>query len=216
MNKIKAYLVVSRFKENVDWIRNYTDNYIIYNKGDDDLYDFKQIKRPNIGGNQYDICQFIYENYENLPDLIAFCQGNPFDHCPQKDFNRLIYNGYYTNLFSTHCGVNFPNGIFTEIDDGLLCTRLKDVCPNTSECKVSSFDEFANSIFENYLSVRILSFPPGSQFIVEKERCLYYSRSFWKNLMEFVNTDIGVNGGREAHILERAMQLIFETRFKEK
>jgi hypothetical protein len=34
--------------------------------------------------------------------------------------------------------------------------------------------------------------------------------------MEFINTDVGVNGGREAHVLERAMQLIFETRFKEK
>jgi hypothetical protein len=61
-----------------------------------------------------------------------------------------------------------------------------------------------------------LSFPPGSQFIVEKERCLFYSKKFWKNLMDFINTDVGVNGGRETHVLERAMQLIFETRFKEK
>jgi hypothetical protein len=34
--------------------------------------------------------------------------------------------------------------------------------------------------------------------------------------MSFINTDIGINGGREAHIVERCMQLIFETTFKEK
>ena len=34
--------------------------------------------------------------------------------------------------------------------------------------------------------------------------------------MDFISADIEVNGGRESHVLERAMQLIFETRFKEK
>lgn len=207
--KIKSFLVVSRFKENVEWVHNYTNEYVIYNKGEDLPDDFKQLKQPNFGGNQYDIFHFIYENYYNLPDLIAFCQGNPFDHCSEIDFNRLIYNEYYTNLFSTHAGENFQSGIFFEANDNFY---LK--CSNA--CKVSSFDEFASSIFENYLPIRILSFPPGSQFIVEKERCLYYSRAFWKNLMKFINTDIGLNGGRESHVVERAMQLIFETRYKEK
>lgn len=215
MKKIKAFLVVSRFKENVDWIRDYTNNYIVYNKGEDPLYNFKQIKRPNFGGNQYDICHFIYENYENLPDLIAFCQGYPFDHCPIENFNQLIYNQYYTNLFSTHAGINYPNGFINE-DNNNYYIYTHGVCPAVSTCKVTSFDEFANSIFENYKTNHQISFPPGSQFIVEKERCIFYSRKFWKNLMDFINSDIGVNGGREAHVLERVMQLIFETRFKEK
>jgi len=214
MKKTNSFLVVSRYKENVDWIHNYTDNYIVYNKGDDFLYDFKQIKRPNFGGNQYDICHFIYKNYENLPDLIAFCQGYPFDHCPIKDFDRLIQNKYYTNLFSVHANVNYPSGFINEVNDSWY---LND--PNVSvvmTCKVSSTDEFANSIFENYLTNHLISFPPGSQFIVEKERCLYYSKRFWNNIMKFINSNVNVNGGKEAHVLERMMQLIFETRFKEK
>ncbi len=214
MKKTNSFLVVSRYKENVDWIHNYTDNYIVYNKGDDLLYDFKQIKRPNFGGNQYDICHFIYKNYENLPDLIAFCQGYPFDHCPIKDFDRLIQNQYYTNLFSVHANVNYPSGFINEPNNNwyLYCPA---VC-TTPTCKVSSTDEFANSIFENYTPNEFTSFPPGSQFIVEKERCLHYSKRFWNNIMKFINSDVGSNGGKEAHVLERMMQLIFETRFKEK
>ena len=213
--KTKSFLVVSRFKENVEWVHNYTNEYVIYNKGEYLPDNFKQLKRPNFGGNQYDICQFIYENYYNLPDLIAFCQGNPFDHCTIEDFNQFIYNEYYTNLFSVHVGINYPSGFIIESNNNFYIYAY-DVCPSVTTCKVSSFDEFANSIFKNYKTNHLLSFPPGSQFIVEKERCLFYSKKFWKNLMEFINTDVGVNGGREAHVLERAMQLIFETRFKEK
>jgi len=214
MKKTNAFLVVSRYKENVDWIHNYTDNYIVYNKGDDLLYDFKQIKRPNFGGNQYDIFHFIYKNYDCLPDLIAFCQGNPFDHCAKSDFDRWIYNPYYTRLFSTHANFDFSSGIYTEANDNPFLNPEWNV--NLPPCKVSSFDVFAKSIFENYIPQNSLTFPPGSQFILEKERCLYYSKNFWKKLMEFINNDVGVNGGREAHLVERVMQLIFETRFKEK
>ena len=214
MNKIKSFLVVSRYKENVDWILDYTDNYIVYNKGDDLLFNFKQIKRPNFGANQYDIFHFIYTNYDYLPDLMTFCQGNPFDHCTKSDFDKWIYNPYYTILFSTHVGFDFRSGIFTELNSNPYLNPT--FMPHLPPCKVTSFDEFANSIFEDYSSQSFLTFPPGSQLTVEKERCLYYSKNFWLKLMNFINNDVGLNGGREAHVVERAMQLIFETRFKEK
>ena len=34
--------------------------------------------------------------------------------------------------------------------------------------------------------------------------------------MEVICDEIGMNGGREAHIVERSMQIIFENKYKEK
>ena len=55
MKKIKAFLVISRFNEDVSWINDYTSNYIIYNKGEKLPKPYKQKLLPNFGANQYDI-----------------------------------------------------------------------------------------------------------------------------------------------------------------
>lgn len=210
MSYTNIYFVISRYKENIEWIKSYTENYIIYNKGEE-LTGYNQILKPNFGANQYDLCSFIYENYSNLPDLIAFVQGDPFDHCLPDRFNLLITNKKFTPLFGDK---NYPNGEYYENNTSWYING--EFNSHKPPCKVSNFDEFANIIFENYTRQEKLIFPPGSQFIVEKERCTYYSKNFWKKIMDFINTDIGMNGGREAHIVERCMQMIFETTFKER
>jgi hypothetical protein len=208
--KLKSFLVISRFSEDVNWINELTDNYIIYNKGNK-LEGFKQKLVPNIGANQYDIFSFIYENYDNLPDLIAFMQGDPFDHCLKSRFDELIYNESFTSLFGD---INYPDGVYYESNNNWYMNPTHFSPPPS---KFSSFDEYMNFIFEDYTHLDTLIFPPGSQIIVEKERCLYYSRNFWKKLMDDVICNVvGMNGGIEAHIVERSIQIIFENKFKEK
>lgn len=206
---IKAFVVVSRYKESVEWVKSLTDNYIIYNKGES-LPNFKQMLCENIGANQYDIVRFIYDNYDNLPDLIAFLQGDPFDHCLVDRFYDLIRRDSFTPIFGDR---NYPSGEYFE--------------PNTSwylhepwqshkpPCKFASFDDYCRYLFSDYAGSANLVFPPGSQFLVEKQRCLFYSRSFWKKIMDIIPTQPGINGGREAHIIERSLQLIFENKYSE-
>jgi hypothetical protein len=210
MNKPEAFIVVSRYKENMDWIKSLTDNYLIYNKGES-LDEFKQQLVPNFGGNQYDIFRFIYDNYENLPNLIAFVQGDPFDHCLSDRFYDLIYNNSFTKLFGDK---NYPSGIYYETNTSWYINAEFNI--NRPPCKFENFDQYASTIFENYTHLEILNFPPGSQFIVEKERCLFYSKYFWKRLMDIIPNEIGLNGGRETHMIERSIQIIFENIYKEK
>ena len=76
-------------------------------------------------------------------------------------------------------------------------------------CKFDSYDDFMNSLFSNYQHVDWIRFTPGSQYIVTKEDCLRYSKTFWQHLMNiFPFTD--VNGGTEAHLVERALWYIFK------
>jgi len=216
LKKPKAFLVISRYKENVEWIKSLTDNYIIYNKGEELSIEYKQIVAPNFGGNQYDIFRYIYDNYDNLPDLIAFVQGDPYDHCIPERFNTLIYNESFTLLFGDP---RYPDGnlggqpYWEQNSSWYINEPFNSHKP---PCKFSSFDDFANHMFSDYTHQPTVTFPPGSQFIVEKERCLHYSKNFWKKIMEAVCQEIGMNGGRETHIIERAMQMIFENKFNER
>jgi hypothetical protein len=59
MKELKAFLVISRFNEDISWINDYTSNYIIYNKGEELPPSFKQKLLPNFGANQYDIFKYI-------------------------------------------------------------------------------------------------------------------------------------------------------------
>ena len=217
----KAYLVVSRYKEDVSWIKNLTSKYIIYNKGEKLPDSYNQICLPNFGANQYDIFHFIYENYDNLPDLIAFVQGDPFDHCLIERFNKLIYNEDFTLLFGDK---TYPDGNLNGLpywehnNSWYINEPWNGHKPN---CKFSDFYDYINHIFEDYVDAKIngesvVIFPPGSQILVEKERCLFYSKNFWKKLMNSICDVEGMNGGREAHIIERSIKIIFENKFKEK
>lgn len=210
MNQPKAFIVVSRYKENLDWLIKLTDNYIVYNKGEE-VPGIKQKMVPNFGANQYDIFSFIYDNYENLPDLIAFMQGDPYDHCLPDRFNSLIYNEEYTLLFGDK---NYPDGNYFEDNNSWY---IASHCQTHNiGCKFSSFDQYAQYIFENYEHETRLTFPPGSQILVEKERCLFYSKKFWKTLLDLIPTDPNINGGTEAHIIERSINLIFQNKYKER
>jgi hypothetical protein len=211
MKKPKALLVISRYNEDINWIKSLTDDYIIYNKGEELSLDYKQLILPNFGANQYDIFHYIYENYDNLPNLIAFMQGNPFDHCLSDRFNELIYNEQFTPLFGD---AYYPDGNYSEDNNNWYINA--EFNNNKPPSKFSSFDEYMEFLFEDYIYQDKVIFPPGSQLIVEKERCLFYSKEFWKKLMSIPSDVIGANGGREAHIIERSIQIIFENKYKEK
>ena len=77
----KNFLVVSNYNNDIGWVSEYTNNYIIYNKSENtetikNLDSKKIIKSPNIGYNFYDYFTFIINNYNNLPENIIFVKGN--------------------------------------------------------------------------------------------------------------------------------------------
>src|SRR5574343_45482 len=93
-----SFFVVSRYNEDISWINDYTSNYIIYNKGNDLDPKYNSIKLPNFGGNQHDMFYFVVANYDNLPEIMVFVQGNPFDHCNKNTFDKIVVNKSFTPL----------------------------------------------------------------------------------------------------------------------
>jgi len=221
----KCFFVVSRYNEDISWLDEYDNDYLIYNKGSDDINGYNHINVSNVGANQYDICRYIYDNYHNLPQTIAFIQGDPFDHCNKEVFDSLIDKNWFSSLESyehvkenrVHKKCKFIDyGYMEKNNSWYIKAHNKHLKKNgfTRFCAYYSFDEFMNSLFVDYRSINLIRFAPGSQYLVNKERCLQYKRSFWWHLMNIFPKDEGINGGTEAHIVERALWLIFNGFFK--
>ena len=221
--KSKCLFVISRYNEDISWIKNYSNNYIVYNKGKDNLPGYKVQKRPNFGGNQYDIFHFIYYNYDNLPQLMAFVQGNPFDHCKKEKFDAIIGNTSFTSLESyenflktadrKRCRLTkgFDSG-YSEINNSWYIESHNGTIKKKGykvTCPFKNIAQFMDSLFEDYDDPKFIRFAPGSQYLVEKKQCLFYSKKFWKYLMDVIPTKEGLNGGTEGHIIERSIWSIF-------
>jgi hypothetical protein len=81
----KYNIVVARYNEDLSWISKLDKkkyNVIIYNKGQDDV-SYPCIKMENMGRDAESFVRYIVTNYDNLPEYVAFVQGNPFAHCPE-------------------------------------------------------------------------------------------------------------------------------------
>lgn len=214
--KPAAFFIISRFNEDISWIKNYTNNYLIYNKGKPIGGDYNVEVRENIGNNQGDMIYYIYKNYEKLPELMCFLQGNPFDHCKKELLDKLIMNTSYTSIEHYRgdgsCGYpEDPLGYYETNCTILSVIKANDLSTN-QVCKYKSYDEFMNSLFEDYIHEASIKFPPGSQMIVEREKVLQYPKNFWA----YLNTILYKNVMSEAHIMERAMPAIMNAKYKPK
>ena len=204
--------IVSRYNEDFSWVKEYTNNYIVYNKGTEILEE-NIFNTENIGGNQRDIVHYIYTNYDNLPDTMVFLQGYPFDHCKKEVFDILIKNNTFTPLeyygmIPSHGENRDTNGGFLEINSSWYIQAVNT--HNNQTCRYSSFDEFMRKYFENYIPLTWVRFPPGSQFIIPKENAVQYPKKFWKAIME----ELGSKSPTEGHIIERALWHIFNGTYK--
>mgnify|MGYP003660024033 CR=1 FL=1 len=102
MNVIKNnFLVVNQYKYDVSWVPRYTDNYIIYDKGETELESDKVIKLPNVGHNIHTYFHHIIENYDDLADVTIFVKGDVFPrHCTEEKFKRLVNSKEFASLES--------------------------------------------------------------------------------------------------------------------
>jgi len=80
-NPITHTIVVARYNENIEWLRPYNDCVIVFNKGENNIPPFKNIKTlQNIGREGETYLRYIIDNYDNLPDKVTFLQGESFSH----------------------------------------------------------------------------------------------------------------------------------------
>jgi hypothetical protein len=77
-------IVVARYNEDISSFIPYNNNLMVYNKGVNDInpainHSYVKIV-PNLGREAGTYCNFILDNYDNLPNYMIFTQANPADH----------------------------------------------------------------------------------------------------------------------------------------
>jgi len=215
----ESFFVVSNWNNDVSWVEKYTDNYIIYDKSNTLPANDRTIKLKNVGYNVYDMAHFIVNNYDNLPELTAFLQGNPFDHCKKETFDRLIYNTCftpledYTDVPESNAHIKDVDGGYMEINNSWYFRTHRQEHGAEVEKYVTSYNRFLDEIFESPEHLKWIRFAPGAQYIVPKENILFYSKEFYRKLMRYVDYH---RIPSEGFALERAMYYIFTNRWRER
>lgn len=211
-----TFFVVSQYHNDVSWIKDYTDQYVIYDKSFElDENDPHVIRVPNCGHNIFDIFDFIVKHYTNLPDTIAFLEGNPFDHCPNPTFDKLIVNHQFTpiedyaHIPESYAHKKDGDGGYMEINTSWYLSL-----PEPYQHKYyTSFDEFFNVIFKDYEHLDWIRFAPGGQYIVPKENILKYDVTLYEVFRHMVDY---AQYTMESHLLERSLWYIFSNKYEEK
>lgn len=157
-------IVVSKYKENVDWVNQLNHKTYVFNKNIEENHLFEH-NLPNVGRETHTYLNYIINNYHNLPDHVAFVQGHPFDHAPNAI--QLINEFNHNDSF-------LPIGKIVESD---LCCEI----PN-------QIKKYANKY--NFEIGETAKYVPGAQFILSKEIIKNRSFVFYKNLMEGLKYDV--------------------------
>jgi hypothetical protein len=124
---ISYKIVVARYNENIEWLKDEMKNCIIYNKGEKLNID-NEIMVENVGRESETYLNYIINNYDNLPDVVVFTQARISDHKKKDDVQYLLsiknqaINHSKSQNFVTYDGIiknkhfdkewNLQNGVF--------------------------------------------------------------------------------------------------------
>jgi len=210
------FLCISNHNNNLDWVNEYTNDYVVYDRSDDEKYTANLpkkniIKSVNLGYNIYDILTFIIDNYNDLPNFTTFIKGNIFPRHVTKDwFERVKDNKKYTPIFQPQLHnpqmpwAKFTKGeyvIWSENNDSWYM-RQKDN-PNKY---FNDFNVFMSWCFKDFKPPKYVDFAPGANYIVPKDMILKHPFNFYEKLRVIVSHHPLCS---ESHLIERALHLIW-------
>lgn len=147
-------LVVSRYRESLDWLKDLPPQIkiVVYNKGPDDLT-IPHINLPNVGREGHTFYYHICNN-EITDDYTFFVQGNPYPHCSNLNYHiKQALMGKIPHNFLLLAHDQFP----IHLASG--CTKHPGL-PFASVCRNIFGPTF------NIETIDVYKFGAGGQFVI--------------------------------------------------
>jgi hypothetical protein len=201
-------LVVARYSEDVRWTHMFP-NKVIYNKGDiqtipeELLPCVKQL--PNVGREAHTYIHYIIENYDNLPDVVIFTQGNFSEHMSLPEFLKLALtpkDGVSQNLTETLTWPKYRSSYdfrLTEWKASLTSTRNDE-----------DYGQWYERVFKKVFPDEQTKIYLAAIFSVGSDIIRKYPKEFYEQLME--SSDLTLSSSPEsAHFMERTWSKMFTT-----
>ena len=224
-------VVVARYKEDIGWLDPLQEHLVILNKGVP--YNVSnEVLLPNVGREPHSYLWYIIENYEQLPEVLIFTQGDISDHhCGTNNTEYLTYIDTL-RLFASRMGKATPrvihrydpqanislSDVSTEGDIRILSTSYWDPKFNNYEHFIRftknvayqsadyyDFDDwFVEHVQDPYPNP--IAVYPNSLFSVHRRRVWRHPRSYYESLIQEVSYAVHPI---EAHFMERSWFYIF-------
>lgn len=192
--------IVSRYNNDIEWVKDYTDDFVVFDRSEIPL-DWPQVHVvPNIGSDIYDKFKYIVDNYDNLPDVAVYTKGNLFKYMPREEFDAVKDNKVFTPLLTKNHVVDGvismynEDGVYMEVNDAWI---------------LNVFPDKASRQFAKFLGVTgqpYFTFAPGANYILPKENILKHPKEFYQKCLEYIGWD---RYPAEAQLLERSLYHIW-------
>lgn len=191
--------IISRYNHDMSWLKEYTDDYIVYDRSDKKPMFEGAIQVPNIGSDIYDKFTYIIDNYENLPNVAVYTKANIFKYITKEEFDLIKDNTFFTPILTQKHKTYFPicyywKNLFHEINNYWYLKQH----PAKRKKELVKILGIKNKLY--------LKFAPGSNYIVPKENILKHSKEFYIKLRGFLEWDIYPG---EAQIIERSLYYLW-------
>ncbi len=199
---MSIFIVSSHYTESLDWLINQNEyDYIIYSKNENALNilntkKIKIIKNKGLEASSY--LAYIIDNYNNLPDFIAFCHGHENAWHQDDTIINAIKKYNKTDSFFTLNNPYFRNSLY-------------DDCPlfvneNAKKCweDIKDFSKNIGLELPNKIE-----FTMCAQFIVKKECILSRDIKFYKRCYDWLLNQSILDDSRAAILIEQLWYLIF-------
>lgn len=220
MEKSDNFFVISNYNTDPHEITNWARDYLVYDQSDNpeilkliaDRADPRVISSKHTGHNLIDYFNFIVENYQNLPERVAFIKGNIIGRHVTEDFWQRNYrNEWFTFLWSDP-RFNDKEGIAYALYSGKFVERNNSwYVPHSTHRYFNSLNGLLNFFYDLVQFPEFNLFSPGACYILEKERILRNPVSFYKGLIKIM--DYGFFPS-EAWMVERIMGVIFDSDYQ--
>lgn len=205
---MKNQLVISRFNENLNWLKKWKSEFeiVVYNKGKKiDTDDLNCIDIPNYGRESHTYLYHIVKNYDKLYDNTIFLQGNISDIGINvyKNLMQYIVDIENDGFSASNIGF-FDETIWNDIDF-LGNPKYKHEVEN-------GFLKLSKIKFKDYVNTHLGKVPKYTPvswcgcFGVSKEFILSRPIKFYNDLLKSFPE---YHTPEESHFLERMWAYIF-------
>ena len=171
-------IIASNYDADCSWIPKETDDFFIYDRtGCGIRHNVEYV--PNIGNADYDKLTYIIDHYENLPEVFTLIKSNLFKYISKEEYDKVKNNTTYTPLLTAHHKTYLPvcfydeQGMYNEIANSWFLNEVPAK-------HVSSWQEWCDMF--GLPDEPYVSFAPGGNYIVTKDRILRHPRKLYKHM----------------------------------
>lgn len=198
--------VVSRFNQDISWLKDYTNDVVLYDRSKEPAPN--SIVVPNIGSDIYDKYTYIIDNYENLPDIAVYTKANLFKYCPKEEFDVLYKNAQgFTPLLTQNHRTYSEGGVSVCFYQDKIYFEINNYWYLGSHPMRDNYFVHQIAQMMGFYNLSYVPFAPGSNYILTKENILQHPKSFYEQLRKYLEWNVYPG---EAQLEERGLYSIWK------